>query len=70
MQAQDSLFSVNKFGCVDEVQLMNEINAHKSGRGETGSEDQDMECGDTMGAITVKQDVDVSWTKSPKHSPY
>lgn len=67
MQAQDSLFTVNKFGCVDEVQLMNEIQAHRTGRGgEAGSEDHDEECGDPMGAITVKQDVDVSWARSPK----
>lgn len=45
---------------------MNEIQGQKSRRGEAGSEYQDEESGDSMGAITVKQDVDVTWAKSPK----
>lgn len=64
--AKNSLFSVNEFGCVDEVQLMNDINAARSTREEVGSDDQDTERGDSMGAITVKQDVDVTWAKSRK----
>ncbi|OQE07721.1 hypothetical protein PENVUL_c012G04440 [Penicillium vulpinum] len=58
---KDSLFSINDFGCVDEVQLMNDINATRSSRDEAVSDHNDMERGDC--AITVQQDVDVTWAK-------
>ncbi|KAJ5467281.1 hypothetical protein N7475_005033 [Penicillium sp. IBT 31633x] len=63
---KDSLFSINDFGCVDEVELMNDINATRSLRDETASDHHDMERGDPSGAITVQQDVDVTWDKSKK----
>ncbi|KAL5356324.1 hypothetical protein BJX96DRAFT_171508 [Aspergillus floccosus] len=57
---KDSLFStVNDFGCVDEVHLMNDINGSRSK--EVGSDSPDVE---QQGAITVKQDVNVSWAKN------
>ncbi|KAL4898334.1 hypothetical protein BDV59DRAFT_3196 [Aspergillus ambiguus] len=58
---KDSLFStVNDFGCVDEVHLMNDINASRSVKEEAGSESPDIE---RQGAITMKQDVDVTWAQ-------
>lgn len=59
---KDSLFSTNGFSCVDEVELMNDINATRSLRDEAVS-DHDMERGDSSCAITVRQDVDVTWDK-------
>ncbi|KAJ5197350.1 hypothetical protein N7449_007829 [Penicillium cf. viridicatum] len=59
---KDSLFSINDFGCVDEVQLMNDINATRSLRDEAVSDHQDVERGDSSG-ITIQQDVDVTWDK-------
>ncbi|KAJ5815873.1 hypothetical protein N7447_008106 [Penicillium robsamsonii] len=56
---KDSLFSINDFGCVDEVQLMNDINATRSLGDEAASVHQDVE----RGCITVQQDVDVTWAK-------
>ncbi|KAH8431360.1 uncharacterized protein LDX57_009018 [Aspergillus melleus] len=63
---KDSLFSVNEFGCVDEVHLMNDINASRSVKDEVGSAGKnDLE---SQSTITVKQDVDVSWAqKGRKH---
>lgn len=58
----DSLFSINDFGCVDEVELMNDINATRSLRDEAVSDHHDVERGDSC-AITVQQDVDVTWDK-------
>lgn len=63
---KDSLFSINEFGCVDEVQLMNDINASRSVREDAASDDHDVERGDSEGNITVKQDVDISWEQSRK----
>ncbi|KAJ5360911.1 hypothetical protein N7517_010102 [Penicillium concentricum] len=57
--AKDSLFSINDFGCVDEVQLMNDINATRSLGDEAASDHQDVE----RGCITVQQDVEVTWAK-------
>ncbi|KAJ5781185.1 hypothetical protein N7457_006345 [Penicillium paradoxum] len=65
-----SLFSINDFGCVDEVQLMNDISAPRSVREEAVSDDPDVERGDSLGAITVKQDVDVTWGKPAKGRDY
>ncbi|OQE38380.1 hypothetical protein PENCOP_c008G02493 [Penicillium coprophilum] len=56
---KDSLFSINDFGCVDEVQLMNDINATRSIGDETTSDHHDVE----RGCITVQQDVEVTWAK-------
>lgn len=63
---KDSLFSINQFGCVDEVQLMNDINASRSVREDAASDDHDAERADSEGNITVKQDVDLSWGQSRK----
>ncbi|OQE24859.1 hypothetical protein PENFLA_c009G01654 [Penicillium flavigenum] len=60
---KDSLFSTNGFSCVDEVELMNDINATRSLRDEAVSDHHDMERGDASCAITVRQDVDVTWDK-------
>jgi hypothetical protein len=60
---KDSLFSTNGFSCVDEVELMNDINATRSLRDEAVSDHHDMERGDSSCAITVRQDVDVTWDK-------
>ncbi|GAB1214937.1 hypothetical protein ATERTT37_004118 [Aspergillus terreus] len=58
--AKDSLFStVNDFGCVDEVHLMNDINGSRSMK-EGAGDSTDVE---QQGSITVKQDVDVSWAQ-------
>lgn len=59
---KDSLFSINDFSCVDEVELMNVINATQSLRDEAVSDHHDVERGDSSG-ITVQQDVDVTWDK-------
>ncbi|KAF9888835.1 hypothetical protein FE257_008204 [Aspergillus nanangensis] len=61
---KDSLFSLNDFGCVDEVHLMNDINASRSVKEDADKDSQD---NGSQGAITVKQDVDVSWAQKQRH---
>ncbi|CDM29535.1 hypothetical protein DTO013E5_5138 [Penicillium roqueforti] len=58
----DSLFSINEFSCVDEVELMNDISGPRSLRDEAVSDHHDVERGDPC-AITVHQEVDVTWDK-------